>query len=204
MSEAPDPQPVAVADPEAIEARLRMLEAFVAQRLAPAPMAAPPITIGPFNNVPAPGSPIRSDWPQSISTYVANNLPVRNGCALTATQSIPNGVATDIIWTGEDYDTNNYHAPNATQMIVPAGLGGVYALWVWYDAGGTVSGVSAITVWSGASINGVTQIPAASRFGNATLMTTGPAAHAFRVSLTHNHSTAATFTFRCWLARVSL
>jgi hypothetical protein len=34
-------------------------------------MANPPITIGPFTNVPAPGSPIRSDWSQSISSYVA-------------------------------------------------------------------------------------------------------------------------------------
>jgi hypothetical protein len=31
-------------------------------------MANPPITIGSFDNVPAPGSPIRSDWPQEIST----------------------------------------------------------------------------------------------------------------------------------------
>jgi hypothetical protein len=33
-------------------------------------MASPPITIGPFDNVPAPGSPIRSNWPQEISQYV--------------------------------------------------------------------------------------------------------------------------------------
>lgn len=38
------------------------------------PAASPPIIIGPFTNVPAPGSPIRSDWPQDISTYVANHL----------------------------------------------------------------------------------------------------------------------------------
>ena len=31
-------------------------------------MANPPITIGPFNNVPAPGSPIASAWAQSITT----------------------------------------------------------------------------------------------------------------------------------------
>ncbi len=31
-------------------------------------MANPPITIGPFNDVPAPGSPIRSSWPQSMSS----------------------------------------------------------------------------------------------------------------------------------------
>lgn len=39
-------------------------------------MANPPITIGPFTNVPAPGSPIRSDWPQQITNYV---LETRNG-----------------------------------------------------------------------------------------------------------------------------
>jgi len=44
------------------------------------PQAAPPITIGPFTNVPAPGSPIRSDWPQSISDYVAK-LPLTQGGA---------------------------------------------------------------------------------------------------------------------------
>jgi hypothetical protein len=38
-------------------------------------MANPPITIGPFANVPAPGSPIRSDWAQQISTYVWQHAP---------------------------------------------------------------------------------------------------------------------------------
>jgi len=38
----------------------------------PAQLAAPPIVIGPFTNVPAPGSPIRSDWPQTISQYCAD------------------------------------------------------------------------------------------------------------------------------------
>ena len=31
----------------------------------------PPITIGPFANVPAPGSGVKSDWAQQISTYVS-------------------------------------------------------------------------------------------------------------------------------------
>jgi hypothetical protein len=30
----------------------------------------PPIVIGPFANVPAPGSGVKSDWPQQISTFV--------------------------------------------------------------------------------------------------------------------------------------
>jgi len=40
------------------------------------PRANPPIVIGPFTNVPAPGSPIRSDWAQSISTYTAQHQPL--------------------------------------------------------------------------------------------------------------------------------
>jgi hypothetical protein len=39
-------------------------------------MANPPIVIGPFDNVPAPGSPVRSDWPQEISHYVIDVLAV--------------------------------------------------------------------------------------------------------------------------------
>jgi hypothetical protein len=30
----------------------------------------PPITIGPFSNVPAPGSGVKSDWAQQITNYV--------------------------------------------------------------------------------------------------------------------------------------
>ena len=37
-------------------------------------MANPPIVIGPFDNVPAPGSPIRSNWPQEITQYVLDQL----------------------------------------------------------------------------------------------------------------------------------
>lgn len=37
-------------------------------------MANPPITIGPFTNVPAPGSGIRSDWAQQASTLITTSV----------------------------------------------------------------------------------------------------------------------------------
>lgn len=37
-------------------------------------MANPPIDIGPFLNVPAPGSAVKSDWPQQITNYVTPTL----------------------------------------------------------------------------------------------------------------------------------
>ena len=41
-------------------------------------MANPPITIGPFTNVPAPGSPIASAWAQTISQFLVDNLFLPN------------------------------------------------------------------------------------------------------------------------------
>ena len=63
--------------PLTIEQRLAVLEQLAVAQLTgpgtPGPLAAP-IVIGPFDNVPAPGSPIRSDWAQEISTVVTGHL----------------------------------------------------------------------------------------------------------------------------------
>jgi hypothetical protein len=48
---------------EELEARLAALE----DRVGPAPRAVPPITIGELTDVPAPGSPIASQWTQEVS-----------------------------------------------------------------------------------------------------------------------------------------
>lgn len=47
-------------------------------------MANPPITIGQFDNVPAPGSPIKSDWAQEISAAVAAAQAPAHGAAEVA------------------------------------------------------------------------------------------------------------------------
>ena len=61
-------------------------------------MANPPITIGPFNSVPAPGSPIRSDWPQSISQYVTPLATARSvaGAAAIANQGVAINPSADL------------------------------------------------------------------------------------------------------------
>lgn len=86
MSDQP-PRPVVEADP--IAARLTVLEALVARGLAaPAPMAAPPIVIGPFSSVPAPGSPIRSQWAQEVSQYTWAHGIVATATAESAAHTI--------------------------------------------------------------------------------------------------------------------
>ena len=91
-------------------------------------MANPPIVIGPFDNVPAPGSPIRSDWPQEISAYVINP-PSQYECILahSVAQSIPNTTITALTFDTEVSDIGNMHNPaNPTRITCP--VAGVYAV----------------------------------------------------------------------------
>lgn len=64
-------------------------------------MANPPIVIPPFTNVPAPGSPIKSDWPQSISNWVAGipASPPRVSLAPNGDQAMGTGAWLDV-WNG--------------------------------------------------------------------------------------------------------
>lgn len=56
-----------------------------------------PIIIGPFDNVPAPGDPIRSAWPQEISQHTVNTAQAVNDnwakgrAAVVAATKVPTG-----------------------------------------------------------------------------------------------------------------
>lgn len=66
-----------------------------------------PITIGSFNNVPAPGDPITSPWAQEISQYVTDRVPRFARFGLGADLNCPAGQST----TG----------PTGTTPTIPAG-----------------------------------------------------------------------------------
>jgi hypothetical protein len=109
-----------------------MLERWVQARTAPAPRAAPPTTIGPFANVPAPGSPIRSDWTQQITHYVVDwnsgaSAP-KGAVVWIETAAIPD-VSSGVIGV-RDIATflNGRTFPFPTQVLVHvSGLGGFSA-----------------------------------------------------------------------------
>lgn len=98
-------------------------------------MANPPITIGPFANVPAPGSPMRSDWPQQISHWVTEDMTYRRArltatddASLTSTlhgfQVGPTGGA-NIIMDGNEIVSRNNGA--ADRLYLNDGSGSVVA-----------------------------------------------------------------------------
>lgn len=55
-------------------------------------MANPPVSIGPFTNVPAPGSPIQSAWAQNVSQYFSDAIRVYTTEALMNADPRPPGV----------------------------------------------------------------------------------------------------------------
>lgn len=55
----------------------------------------PPVTIGPFTNVPAPGSGVKSDWPQQISQYVTDHATELLYSQIVASVAIPNANNSD-------------------------------------------------------------------------------------------------------------
>jgi hypothetical protein len=62
----------------------------------------------------------------------------------TAALTLTTGVNTLIPWDTETEDTNGFHAVNATDLVVPAGMGGIYSL-AGYAAfqGGTINTIRA-------------------------------------------------------------
>lgn len=82
-------------------------------------MANPPITIGPFANVPAPGSPIRSDWCQDVSTYIANNV-LRKDIATAQSVASPTTFSSTVVASSLTAATGNIQA-NTGGVNTPSG-----------------------------------------------------------------------------------
>lgn len=96
-------------------------------------MANPPITIGPFANVPAPGSPIRSDWAQQITQYVVDRISfgvprgtmgyaqiVANSAAINAITDVGGLFVNWTAVTGRRYRTTvwaNWHGSVAGDLL---------------------------------------------------------------------------------------
>jgi hypothetical protein len=95
-------------------------------------MANPPITIGPFDNVPAPGSPIRSDWAQDISQYVTDNIGGISN-ALDAMLAGLAGGANDRLRIYTAQVTATTDAAGAVTVTIPAGTFAAPPVWVAAD-----------------------------------------------------------------------
>lgn len=134
--------------------------------------------------------------------YVDAAFNRRCGCLLTHSASIGTGVASTIAWATEAEDTDGFHAANSTDIIVPTGLGGYYAITIQTDAGGTLNGASNVQITVG-SVTYPNYISASNRYGALSITVSCPAATVIRGIVYNGHSGAATFTSRFSVQRVS-
>lgn len=62
----------------------------------------------------------------------------RRGVGLSQpSQSIPAGTQVALSWPTEMYDTHGFHATGASNIVIPAGLGGLYAITFNVGVGGS-------------------------------------------------------------------
>lgn len=80
--------------------------------------------IVPIPNV-APGGVTESSWGNAVADSINRAMP-RTRLRRAALLALAAGVDTSIPWTVEDVDTNGFHAANSTDVVIPAGYGGVY------------------------------------------------------------------------------
>jgi hypothetical protein len=116
-------------------------------------MATPPITIGEFTDVPAPGSPVASQWCQEVSRRVA----VRTGCRYrrTTAQTASNSAVAIVSWTTKDDDVLNM-LTGGTTFTVPTGQGGEWTITAKYNMGGVITNRFFVSVEVTSAIVGVT------------------------------------------------
>lgn len=129
----------------------------------------------------------------------------RVGCSLTVTnQAIASATTGNLIWSTEVYDPDGFHAPSATVIQVPAGLGGIYLVSVQVDANGTLNGVSSVSVnWTGGlPITAV--VPIGQRYMAVSGAVEAAAGVGFNTAVLNGHSGSVNFSARVNVTRVSV
>lgn len=132
----------------------------------------------------------------------------RVGCTLrrAANQSLTNAIQTAIAWDTEDVDNDGFHAPSDDDIIIPAGLGGIYSI--------TTRMVSSVNWGSGGAsdrfaieIGGVLHYmpmgPSSQPNQTASVEMPIAAGTSVRILATQNSGGAANFTGAVYVYRVS-
>jgi hypothetical protein len=129
----------------------------------------------------------------------------RVGCSLTVTnQAIATATTANLIWSAEVYDPDNFHAPSATVIQVPAGLGGIYQVSVQVDANGTLNGMSSVSVnWTG-GLPIVAAVPAGNRYMAVSGAIEVAAGVGFNTAVLNGHSASVNFSARVNVTRLSV
>ncbi len=124
-------------------------------------------------NLGASGARVRNIY-AGDTTIPQNESP---GCSLyrSAAQSIPNVTWTNIVWTGEWWDSDNFHSPSSTRITIPANLAGKYMIHARVMmATGAVAARYILRVMKNGGDWGWAELPSSASSSNLTLQWNGP------------------------------
>jgi hypothetical protein len=129
--------------------------------------------------LPAPGLnqlSMRDDAPGLIEYWTGSawaGLPRRVGFgAYNPGQAVANGATTPVTYTAEEFDTDSIGAAGSVNLVIPAGLSGIYSLQAYIEAGATATAPSrAEWVAAGSKVAGVTFPPGGGGVAAETLTT---------------------------------
>jgi hypothetical protein len=139
----------------------------------------PPITIGPFANVPAPGSGVKSDWAQQISSYVSE----RHGLSAThGLHAVANATIVTVSWNAETFDPDNALAPPSNTVNIPAAAAG---LWLFqYRGSWAVTSLGALNMVRFTIAGGAYDVATIAQFSGVSVATLGPVPIAANTAVT--------------------
>jgi hypothetical protein len=175
----------------------------------PTPQANPPITIGPFDNVPAPGSPVRSDWPQQITNYaVDTDYQVRTfrgvGAYNTGLAIGANGAALEMSHPTTLYDSGGFRpAGDSVNFVVPAELAGTYNVQAHVRCTAPTSVVNRFVITAGTYADMLwAYVPAFYTQVAAGFFVVLDAGDAVKLTMLNMEPISQFWVSRLWLARV--
>ncbi len=118
-----------------------------------------PINIGPVDQVPQPGDPIRAAWANDISNLVAADWTICGVSRAATSITFTGGTTTTITWATTLGDTNGF-ITDATTFTVPTGYQGLYSIMTTIKLTTVTTGIAHVVNTVAGTIIGAAASPA--------------------------------------------
>ena len=99
-----------------------------------------------------------TEWAYNGTSWIRIYPPPLNtltsiGCKVyrSSNLNILNNTFTDVTWNAEEYDTDGFFTPSSTDIVIPAGLGGVYLVQGFVEYAANATGIR----FGGVQVNGL-------------------------------------------------
>jgi hypothetical protein len=117
------------------------------------------VNIGPVDQVPAAGDPIRSAWANDISNLVAADWTTAGVSRAATSLTFTGGTTTTVTWATTLGDTSGY-ITDGTTFTIPAGMQGIYSIMSTFKLTTATTGIAHVVTTVAGTIFGAAASPA--------------------------------------------